>query len=143
MSERIGDSSDGNSPQVERLLEAFGDNELFDVLGNRRRRYILWALYSCPTPMESRRLAEQIAAWETDSEPDQVATSKYQSVYNSLYQSHLPQLERIGLVEYDRSNNIVTPTSKIEEVAPFMNSTALTVTTRLFGSLRRVIDHIL
>lgn len=124
-------------------MKAFGDNELFDVLGNRRRRYILWALYSRSTPLETRRLAEQIAAWEIDSEPDQVARSKYQSVYNSLYQSHLPKLERVDLVEYDRSRNIVAPTPKIDEVAPFMDPAAPSVTTRFLNALRSVIGRIL
>lgn len=118
---RTNRPSEPASSQEELPLDEFCHNEVFDVLGNRRRRYILCYLLRQDGPTECRELAEQIAAWETASEREQVARSQYQSVYNSLYQTHLPELESVGLVEYDRSENLVSPTNQMEEVKRFIN----------------------
>lgn len=92
------------------------------MLGNRRRRYILCYLLDQNSPTECSELAKQIAAWENNLESDQVQMSQYQSVYNSLYQTHLPKLESAGLIEYDRSENLVYHTKKMTEVNRFMDT---------------------
>ncbi|WP_225334459.1 DUF7344 domain-containing protein [Halomicrobium urmianum] len=97
-------------------LEEFCHNELFDLMGNERRRYILCFLVSADRPVAASRIAEQIAIWENDASHEQVSSNEYQSVYNSLYQSHFPRLERAGLVEYDRSDNLVHPRERLEQI---------------------------
>lgn len=97
-------------------LEEFCHNELFDLMGNKRRRYILCFLVSAGSPVPASRIAEQIAMWENDASHEQVTSNEYQSVYNSLYQSHFPRLERAGLIEYDRSDNLVYPRERLEQI---------------------------
>lgn len=123
-------SSEPASPE-DPPLDEFCHNEVFDVLGNRRRRYIVYYLINQDCPAACRELAEQVAAWENDAEPDQVATSQYQSVYNSLYQTHLPELEDTGLVRYDRSENLIYPTQQLAEVEHFVDSTVPRFSERL------------
>lgn len=101
---------------LEPLVDDFCQNELFDVLGNRRRRFILCYLVLEKEAVECRELAEKIAAWEDDTSEDGVPTTKYQSVYNSLYQSHLPKLDSMEFVDYDRSENLVAPSDQLPEI---------------------------
>ncbi|WP_226010071.1 DUF7344 domain-containing protein [Halomicrobium salinisoli] len=97
-------------------LDEFCHNELFDLMGNKRRRYILCFLVSAGSPVAASRVAEQIAMWENDASHQQVTSNEYQSVYNSLYQSHFPRLERAGLIEYDRSENLVYPRERLQQI---------------------------
>jgi len=68
--------------------------------------------------MSCRELAKQVAAWETESTPERIASSQYQSVYNSFYQTHFPKLEDAGLIQYDRPAAIVHPTDRIDDLEP-------------------------
>jgi hypothetical protein len=120
----------------EQSLEEFCRNDLFDVLKNQRRRYTLLYLHQQNKTISCSDIATQIAAWETGSEPEQVDRSRYQSVYNSLYQTHLPCLEQAGLVEYDSAANSVTPTARMAEIESFINSDGSTLKERLFGYLK-------
>ena len=74
---------------------------VFSILSNRRRRYALHFLKSRDGPVELRELSERIAAWENDCEPDQVTSKERKRVYAALHQSHLPKMDRTGVVRYD------------------------------------------
>ncbi|ADQ65647.1 hypothetical protein C499_08262 [Halogeometricum borinquense DSM 11551] len=100
-------------------LDEFCRNELFEVLGNRRRRYILYYLYAIDESVSCGSLAEQVTAWENDTLVDDISLRQYQSVYNSFYQTHLPTLENAGFIEYDRSQGIVHTTDKLSELGSF------------------------
>jgi hypothetical protein len=115
--------------ETEPLFEDVCGNDLFDVLGNQRRRYIICYVAVETDPVTWRELAEQIAAWEGDTTREQVPESNYQSVYNSLYQSHLPQLAAAGLVEYDQSENLVYATDRLSEVQSVLGSAGDTART--------------
>lgn len=125
------------------MVDEFCHNEVFDVLGNRRRRYILCYLFKQTNPIECSDIAEQIAAWENNLKRDQVPMSQYQSVYNSLYQTHLPKLESTGLIEYDRAENLVYHTNKTKEVEHFINSTTSGLNERRTWYLRTLVGSVL
>lgn len=46
--------------------------------------------------------------------------STRQSVYVSLYQTHLPKLDEFGIVAYDAADKQVTLTERVAEVAVYM-----------------------
>ena len=115
-SSRIGPPASKGEPP----LDEFCRNDLFDVLGNQRRRYILWYLVRADEPRPCRDIAEQVAAWENDSTPEEVSSSQYQSVYNSFYQTHFPRLEEEGFIDYDRSEGIVYPREHLTELEPIL-----------------------
>ena len=77
------------------------EQEVFDILSNRRRRYALYALLNDDTTTIGS-LAERIAAWENDCPVDEVTSTERKRVYTALQQSHLPKLERTGLISFDR-----------------------------------------
>lgn len=91
------------------------EQEVFDVLSNRRRRYALYALLRDETATIGS-LAEQIAAWENDCGISEVTSAERKRVYTALQQSHLPKLERTGLVEFDPESGRIHPTDAVDDM---------------------------
>jgi predicted transcriptional regulator len=91
------------------------EQEVFDILSNRRRRYALYALLNDDTATIGS-LAERIAAWENDCTVDEVTSTERKRVYTALQQSHLPKMERTGLISFDRETGRVHPTDTVDEM---------------------------
>jgi hypothetical protein len=83
------------------------------VLSNRRRRYAIHYLKQVGEPVDVSTLAEQVAAWENDKSVGELSSQERKRVYISLYQSHLPTLEKRGLVAYDADRKVVDLTGPI------------------------------
>jgi hypothetical protein len=78
------------------------DDELFELLANRRRRFAMHYLQNHPDDLVTlSELSEQVAGWEHGVEPEQLDYRERKSVRNSLHQFHLPKLDDAGVVEYD------------------------------------------
>lgn len=80
---------------------------MYDAVKNLRRRYVLYYLNERGRPVELGDLAEQVAAWENNVAIEDVSPEQRKSVYSALYQTHLPKLEDIGIVTYDRESKQV------------------------------------
>jgi hypothetical protein len=91
------------------------EQEVFDILSNRRRRYALYALLRDETTTIGS-LADQIAAWENDCAVADVTPAERKRVYTALQQSHLPKLERTGLISFDPDSGRVNPTDAAAEL---------------------------
>ncbi|MBV0901718.1 DUF7344 domain-containing protein [Haloarcula salina] len=81
------------------------DDTAFDILGNERRRACLNYLAGRDGSLPVSDLGRAVAREVTD--PDTDEDDLYDSVYISLCQSHLPRLDSVGLVEYDRDEKLV------------------------------------
>lgn len=94
-------------------------DDLFEVLNDRRRREILHHL---PGDKEAqiRPLSRCIAADEEGEPPSEVGEDAIQRVYIALYQSHLPVLEKKGLLEYDDSTGAITPLPLFKKVKGYL-----------------------
>ena len=90
-------------------------DELFQILSNSRRRYIIYYLSEAGTELSLKELATKIAATETDIPESAVSTEERQRVYISLYQTHLPKLEEAGIASYDDEERTVALTDEIRE----------------------------
>jgi len=66
---------------------ALSQDVVFDILSSSRRRYVLYRLREAEGPVELTELAEQVAAWENDTETDQITEQERKRVYVSLYQT--------------------------------------------------------
>lgn len=97
------------------------EDELFEVLSNRRRRYAVHALKSEDAPAEIGELAEQVAAWEYDIDVGQVSYDERKRVYTALQQSHLPKMDDAGVVEFDKDRGLVEPTEAMDDVEVYMD----------------------
>ncbi len=104
----------GHEPVVE--AETRGDDpplltrdDLFEALDNRRRRYTIHYLQECGDdgPVDLSEISTQVAAWELDEDPGQIAYSDRKNVHTALYQFHAPKLDNLGLVDYNKRKGTV------------------------------------
>jgi len=84
-------------------------DEAFDILSNHRRRYALHAVKQTEGSLELSEIAEQVAAWENGKSLTDITTTERHRVYTSLQQTHLPTMDRAGVIEYDNGTVQLTP----------------------------------
>lgn len=93
-------------------------DEVFEVLSSSRRRRILYHLHRRDGEADLRALARDTAGDETGTPVDDDVVKRF---YISLYQTHVPKLEEVGLVRYDGDEKTVTLTDRVEDVARVLN----------------------
>lgn len=81
---------------------------IYGLLADRRRRYAIHYLKQRNEAVSLRDLAEQVAAWENEKPVDTLKSQERKRVYIALYQSHLPSMDREGIVEYDSDRGTVS-----------------------------------
>lgn len=86
---------------------ALSTDVLYDILTDRRRRYTVHYLKQREGPVSIRDIAEQVAAWENRKPVAELDSTERKRVYISLYQSHLPSMDEMGLIEYDEDAKTV------------------------------------
>lgn len=96
------------------------ESEIFHILGNDRRRAIVDLLGDRRERIEVSEVASTIAAHETDT--DQVPNNVYKSVYVSLQQTHLPQLEEDGVITYNPDEKTIRPGPHFDDVLGYLDS---------------------
>jgi hypothetical protein len=94
--------------------------EIFDVLQNQRRRYVLQYLERFDEPVPLSDLATQVAAWEYQIPVEEVSNDQKKRVYTTLQQTHLDRMEEAGIVEYDHEENLITRTPHTEELTVYL-----------------------
>jgi hypothetical protein len=100
------------------------NDDVYDQLANRRRRYALHYLKQVGEPVAVRDLAEQVAAWENDTTVDNLGSQERKRVYISLYQSHLSSMDEAGLVTYDDDAGTVELADPLTEASVYMEVVA-------------------
>lgn len=76
--------------------------DLYEMLGNARRRHVLRYLREQSAPASVSELAEHVAAMENGVAVEDVTPEQRKSAYTALYQNHLVKLEDVGLVRAER-----------------------------------------
>jgi hypothetical protein len=84
-------------------------DDVYEVLSNRRRRYLWRALRREGVELELSEASRRIAAWENGVDVEDVEYDQRKSVYNSLHQFHCPKMADAGLIEFDRRAARVAP----------------------------------
>jgi hypothetical protein len=84
-------------------------DDVYDLLQNRRSRYVLEYLDETEGSASLDELARQITARETGTEPHAVPPGEHERVQMQLYQCVLPKLDAYDAVSYNRSRQIVEP----------------------------------
>lgn len=90
-------------------------DDVFDVLSNPRRRYALHMLRREDEELGLGEMAEQVAAWENGTTVEAVGSDERKHAYTVLQQRHLPRMDDVGVVEFDRRAGTVAPTDAIDE----------------------------
>ena len=91
-------------------------DDAFEMLSNRRRRFIIHHLQHAEAATSLSDLAEQVAAWENDTTVGELASDERKTVYTSLQQFHLPKMDETGVVEFDDRAGEVELTDAAEEL---------------------------
>lgn len=94
-------------------------DEVFELLSSHRRRYALHAAKQADGPVELSEIAEQVAAWENDKTRSEITSDERHRVYTSMQQTHLPTMDRAGIIEYD--NGTVTLTDDVGSLEVYMD----------------------
>ncbi|MCC4771432.1 hypothetical protein FXV91_15055 [Methanosarcina sp. DH2] len=79
-------------------------SDIFGVLQNDRRRHVLELLRSQGN-QSVRSLSEEIARLEAETEEPNSNVRK--SIYISLLQTHIPKMESLGIITYNREHDTV------------------------------------
>jgi hypothetical protein len=95
-----------------------GEEQIHDILSNERRKRTLAYLKREQDTVELRTLAESIAEAESGESPP--PTGLRQSVYNSLHQTHLPKLDDLDIIKYDKDRKTVSLRPKVRRVDIYM-----------------------
>ncbi|WP_092919987.1 DUF7344 domain-containing protein [Halorubrum sodomense] len=92
------------------------EDEIFEVLSNRRRRFVIHALKRADEPVDVSELSTHVTAWERGIDPVDVQYEDRRNVYSTLQRTHLPKLEEKNVVTVHEEENLVEPTPELEEL---------------------------
>lgn len=98
-----------------------GREQIFEILSNERRRYILAYLQQRGDgTADIGELASHVTAMENEISIDEITSSQRKSVYVGLRQSHLPKMDAYNLLEYDADRGTVELTDAAEEAKMYL-----------------------
>lgn len=100
-------------------------DDVYDLLRNRRSRYVLEYLEETAGSASLEELARQIAAREAGTEPHAVDPSEYERVLYHLYQCVLPKMDDFDAVSYDDGRHIIERGEHAACFRPFLPSAVL------------------
>lgn len=102
--------------ETERNGGELSEDEVFEVLSNRRRRFVIHALKRAEGPVEISELSAHVTAWERNIDPTDVRYEDRRNVYSTLQRTHLPKLAEKNVVNVDEETNLVEPTPELEDL---------------------------
>lgn len=89
-------------------------DEIYRVLSAERRRVLIRVLDDHDNDrMSVSELARAVAVAESGADSFDVPEESYNTCYVAAYQSHIPVLESVGAVEWDRDKGTVYPAPPI------------------------------
>ena len=89
---------------------------VYKMLANQRRRHTIHYLKQQGNSVPIGLLAEQVAAWEQDTRPDELSSAERKTVYTALQQRHLPKLDDAGMLEFDKRGGVIEPTESLKNI---------------------------
>lgn len=101
--------------------EELSQDTLFSLLSNPRRRFVLQYLNRVDEPVTLQDLATEVAAWENETDPENLTDKQQKRLYVSLYQTHIPKLEEAGIIEYDSDSGEITLTNQAGDLNRYLH----------------------
>lgn len=98
-------AENGESPK--QSAEQLPLDQVFEVLKNQRRRDVLRYMRAAEGSVSLSEITEQIAAWENDKDVSQISSSERKRVYVGLYQIHLPKMDAMGIISFNKPRGII------------------------------------
>ena len=101
-------------------LEDLSKGEIFEVLQNKRRRFVLQYLRRHGGPVDLGELATQVAAWEYETSCDGISKTQRKRVYTTLQQTHLPRMADVGIVAYNSDDGTIDTTPQTDDLTVYL-----------------------
>lgn len=95
-------------------------DEAYELLSSARRRFVISYLRSQDEPVVLNQLSQRLAAWENDVPVEELSDQQIKRIYVSLYQTHLPKLEEVGLIDYDRERSTLELRDEAERLDEYL-----------------------
>lgn len=112
---------------VQSFNELFGpdpeisQDEAFSILSNPRRRYTIHHLLHNGEQSTIRDISEQVAAWETNKKRELVDSAERKRVYTALQQNHLPKMDEVGLIDFDRDRGHIEKADALDDIDIYLD----------------------
>ncbi len=113
--EGIGDAP---RPNGEKLTT----DETFELLKNARRRAVIRYLLQNGGTAQLSELAEHIAAAENGISIHELSSDQRKRVYIGLYQCHLPKMDTLGVIEYEKNRGSVELQDSVTQLLPYLET---------------------
>ncbi len=101
--------------------EELSQDTLFSLLSNPRRRFVLQYLNRVDTPVTLQELSVETAAWENETDAENLTDQQRKRVQVSLYQTHIPALEDAEIIEYDSDSGEITLTDRADDLNVYLH----------------------
>lgn len=88
--------------------ESLAMDRVFDALAHQRRRHVLHCLRNYDQTMALADLADEVSVRENETAITEISAEEVKRVYISLYHTHIPKLQDVGVVEYSQERDTVT-----------------------------------
>jgi hypothetical protein len=92
------------------------ETDFHEILSNPRRRYAINYLKFREEAVELGTLAEHLAAWEQDIQLRDVSSAQRKRTYTALQQEHLPKMDSVDIVDFDRRDGVVKPAASLGDI---------------------------
>ncbi|QCC52640.1 DUF7344 domain-containing protein [Halapricum salinum] len=93
---------------------------IFEALKNERRRRVIKYLEAQDGRTELSDVAERIAAEENDKSIQEITYDERKRVYVALYQCHLPKLDDMGIISFNKSRGVMELRESAEQLKPYL-----------------------
>ncbi|WP_459810318.1 DUF7344 domain-containing protein [Halopiger thermotolerans] len=107
-------------PEADADTPTLSKGEIFDLLRNQRRRYVLHFLKQDGRPVELGDLAQQVAAWEYETTLDRVTPEQRKRVYTTLQQTHLPKMDKADILAFDSDRGVIEATERTRDISVYL-----------------------
>jgi DNA-binding transcriptional ArsR family regulator len=99
-------------------------DQVFEILKNERRREVMSYLRTNGGEATLSDLAEHIAALENDTTVRQISSSQRKRVYVGLYQCHLPKMNDMEIIDFEKNRGTVRLGPNASLLAPYLTQDA-------------------
>ncbi|RQG93762.1 DUF7344 domain-containing protein [Natrarchaeobius oligotrophus] len=82
-------------------------DEASSAIENERRRLIVDVVSRIDDRITIRKLSEIVASAELEKPAGQLTSKERKRVYVALYQTHLPKLDDVDVIDYDQDRGVV------------------------------------
>jgi DNA-binding transcriptional ArsR family regulator len=100
--------------------ESLSQGVIYDILSSPRRRFVLYYLREQGGQATVSELADEVAAWENDRSVAELSDKQRKRAYVSLYQTHVPKLAEVGIIDYDKDSGLVRLTDRATRVNRYL-----------------------